>query len=52
MIKANTPNQFKSKPNVDWVNMLFFVLLASCFLYDDRQAFIQGVLQGLHDFIR
>lgn len=45
-------NQIKSKPNYDWLNMLLLVLLVSCYLYDSRQSFSQGVIQGLHDFIR
>lgn len=40
------------KKNQELINILFIIAFLFIFLYDNRIEFLNGVLEGLHDFIR
>lgn len=39
-----------SKSRTYWINLFCFLFLVTTYLFDHRDEFLQGVMQGIYDF--
>lgn len=42
---------FEKKTKLYWINVFCFLLLVFALLFDNRDRFLDGVMQGINDFI-